>query len=82
MELAVELLAKLLESREVQVTFPELSLSAAELAECASYRALCRIQGILKDDTLSDQDCFQKIEEIVSVFEESGASCGSRHDFG
>ncbi|WP_298031200.1 hypothetical protein [uncultured Dysosmobacter sp.] len=47
----------------------------------ASSRALRRIQQILSDGALSDQDCFQKIEEVVTLMEELGLSCGGRHDF-
>ena len=82
MELATELLSKLLENRQVNVTFPGLRLSAAEILESASYQALCQIHDILCDDTLSDQECFQKIEQIVCVFEGLGSGCGNRHDFG
>ena len=38
--------------------------------------------NILDDDSLDDATCFQKIEEIVCVFEEMGFNGGSRHDFG
>ena len=44
--------------------------------------ALLQIQHILKDESLNDQECFYKIEEIVRVFERLGSGCGSRHDFG
>lgn len=47
----------------------------------ASSRALRRIQQILSDGALSDQDCFQKIEEVVTLMEELGLSCCGRHDF-
>lgn len=81
MELAAELLGKLLENRQINVTFPGLKLTAPDILEAASYQALCQIQDILRDDTLDDPACFQKIEEIVQVFEQIGADCGSRHDF-
>jgi hypothetical protein len=48
--------------------------------EC--YRALCKIKQILENDALEDADCFQRIEEIVSVFESLGSNAGCRHDFG
>ena len=82
MELAVELLAKLLERREINVSFPTLDLTAKDLLESASYRALCQIQAILKDDDLSDPEYFQKIEAVVQTLEDMGVSCGNRHDFG
>ena len=42
MELAVELLAKILERREITVSFPTLDLTAKDLLESASYQALCQ----------------------------------------
>lgn len=81
MELAAELLGKLLENRQINVTFPGLKLTAPDILEAASYQALCQIQDILRDDTLDDPACFQRIEKIVQVFERIGADCGSRHDF-
>ena len=81
MELAVELLSKLLERREINVTFPGLNLTAPDILEAASYQALCQIQDILRNDALDDPECFQRIEEIVQVFERMGSGCGSRHDF-
>lgn len=48
----------------------------------ASSRALRRIQLILADDSLSDRECFQKIETIVSLLEDLGLDTGGRHDFG
>lgn len=47
----------------------------------ASVRVLLKIRDILGDETLSDQECFYKIEEIVSLFETLGITCGGRHDF-
>lgn len=81
MELAVELLSKLLEKREINITFPGLNLTAPDILEAASYQALCQIRDILRNDTLDDPECFQRIEEIVQVFERMGSGCGSRHDF-
>lgn len=41
-----------------------------------------KILEIIRDDTLSDEICFHKIEAIISLYEELGISTGSRHDFG
>lgn len=81
MELAAELLGKLLENRQINITFPGLNLTAPDILEAASYQALCQIQDILRDDTLDDPECFQKIEEIVQVFERMDTDCGCRRDF-
>ena len=48
----------------------------------AAGRMLWKIRDILADDTLSDEECFRKIEAIVSLLEEAGISSGGRHDFG
>ncbi len=81
MELAVSLLSKLLENHSLCVNFPQLDLTAKDMLESASYQALCQIREIIMDDTLSDPECFQKIERIVCLFEELGIDCGNRHDF-
>ena len=50
---------------------------------CLTPRAaLKKILEIIRDDTLSDEICFHKIEAIISLYEELGISTGSRHDFG
>ena len=82
MQLYTEILAHLLSQCNAEILFPGLDLNANEIIEIRSYCALKKIQEILKDDSLSDSDCFQKIEAIVNVFESIGASCGTRHDFG
>lgn len=82
MDLAIQLLSKLLERRQIRVTFPDLNLTAQEMVEASSYQALCQIREILRDDSLSDPECFEKIERIVCLFEQMGSNCGSRHDFG
>lgn len=43
-------------------------------------QALCAIHHVLGEDT-PDETCFQKIEEIVHIFEVIGADGGARHDF-
>ena len=40
-----------------------------------------KILEIIRDDTLSDEICFHKIEAIISLYEELGISTGGRHDF-
>lgn len=52
------------------------------LVSDAAGRMLWKIRDILADDTLSDEECFRKIEAIVSLLEEAGISSGGRHDFG
>lgn len=52
------------------------------LVSDAAGRALLRIRDILADDSLSDAECFARIEAIVALLEDLGISCGGRHDFG
>ena len=51
------------------------------LIEGKAYKTLMRIKAILEDDTLDDEGCFFRIEEIVCEFEKIGLSCEYRHDF-
>lgn len=51
------------------------------LVSDASTRALLKIRDILADDTLSDENCFHRIETIVCLLEDLGIDCGARHDF-
>lgn len=49
--------------------------------ELQCYITLAKIKHVLEDDTLTDRDCFQRIEEIVSIYEEMGDKIRFRHDF-
>lgn len=51
------------------------------LVSDASGRALLRIRNILADSTLSDENCFHRIEAIVRLLEDLGIDCEERHDF-
>ena len=82
MELYKEILAYALSCEACQVIFPTLKLDAVQIVELECYRALHKIKAIIEDDSLADDECFMKIEEIVRVFEAMGSSGGARHDFG
>lgn len=82
MELYEEILSRILSSGKMHVIFSNPTINAAELIESESYKALKKIKDILSDDRLSDGECFQKIEEIICVFEALGSNGGSRHDSG
>lgn len=62
--------------------FPRLKISAREIVGMECYKALRKIRAILADDRLNDAECFQKIVEIVQVFDQMHTGCGGRHDFG
>jgi len=82
MELCVEILAHLLAQENAKIIFSELELNAAEIVELQCYQTLCRIQKIVRDDTLEDPECFERIEQIICAFEAMGSDGGNRHDFG
>ncbi len=35
----------------------------------------------MRDDSLSDAECFEQIEMVICVLEEIGSNGGVRHDF-
>lgn len=51
----------------------------AAILEGRCYRALCKIQTFVQDDSLDD---FQCMEHIVEVFCQYGLKHGARHGFG
>jgi len=79
MELYKEILAKVIEKEEMQIIFPNLQISVAEIIKIESYEALQKIKTIIGNDSLSDSEC---IEKIVCVLENIGSNGGNRHDFG
>ena len=52
------------------------------MMEMKCYQALQAIKRILEEDELDDEECFDRIEKIVSVFEALGSGIYDRHDFG
>ena len=81
MNLYLNLLRELLESENVEITFPNLKVNVEQAIESRCYMLLKNIKQIIDDDSLTDKECFQKIEEIICVFEEIGLGGGTRHDF-
>ena len=81
MQLYQEILAALAKE-EVQITFPNLKINLTEIVESESYQALQKIKAVITDDSLTDSECFMKIEEIINIFETLGSGGGTRHDFG
>lgn len=78
MEIYHQILALYLASSQ---RFEEL-IDVPSILEGICYRTLCSIREILMDPALTDEGCFQKIEEIVELYEQIGSDAGSRHDFG
>ena len=81
MDLYKEILAQALTYGEVKVTFSEGNCDLAKLVEGECYKALEKIKAVIHDDSLSDKDCFMRIEEIVNILESVGSNGGFRHDF-
>ena len=82
MELYQEILLHAIANEKIEITIPSLKMDAKEIVEGACYRALLQIKEILDHDELDDAACFEKIEQIVCLFEEIGSNGGCRHDFG
>ena len=72
----------MLSEYEMHITFPDLPSSPEKFLENACYRALTNIRDVLRDDTLEDDQCLYRIEQIICLFEELGSDGGNRHDFG
>lgn len=81
MELYKNILSKILENEDVQIIFPNLKINPTEIINLESYKALNKIKKIIDDETLTDEECFLKIEEIILVFEQWNGLDGYRHDF-
>ena len=82
MEFLEELLVSAIQKGKVRIGLRARMRKVERLVEKESVQALYRIKKMIEDDFLSDVECFEKIEEIVNIFEELGMTCGSRHDFG
>lgn len=69
-----------------QVLADSIPLFPAEdlkiIAEGRCYLLLQRIRDVVADESLGDPECFQKIEEIIRILNESLIDTGPRHDFG
>ena len=79
MELYQEILLKGLERGDFRLT---LSESTEEWLKGNVYQTLVQIRDIIRDDSLTDEECFMQIEEIVCALERLGSDGGIRHDFG
>jgi len=81
METNLSILAKLLIDSGAQVTISGGGEMLERLMRERCCQALREIREVLDDGTLDDPSCFQRIEEIVEIYEKLGANGGSRHDF-
>lgn len=82
MELYAEMLTKILAGTSMEIRFPDLDKELPELLRSAEHIALYRIKEIVEDDSIDDEECFERIELIMETLEEAGILCVNRHDFG
>ena len=82
MELYAEILTEILVKHPISNIFPELKLIIQNIVKMECYKALQEIKTIITDDSFSDRECFDKIEQIVCALENIGVDCANRHDFG
>ena len=82
MEFYKEILAHALTYGKMQIVFPGQEIDIHRIAENVCCQTLQKIKAIIEDDSLEDEACFMKIEQIVCVLEEIGSTGGNRHDFG
>ena len=80
MDLYKQILIRVLEKQKAEVYFPDLKSSATDIVESTCYKALSEIKAVLEDSTLEDDECFERIERIVCIFEENCGSLSYRHD--
>ena len=81
MELYKDILCTLLQNEAVEVRFPDLSVPC-DFFGTVCYRTLKKIKAVIDDNTTDDAACFEKIEEIMEIFEELCGKLPHRHDFG
>ena len=79
MEFVISILAAYLKKEKIEVTFPQLQCSAAEIVNQMSYKMLKRIKDVLEDTTVNDPDCYQQIENIIKCFEMYDITVNNRH---
>lgn len=80
MRLYEEILLQVIRNSEENILSSAFIPELAGMVESVSYKALCKIKQIIQDESLSDKECFQQIEEVICVLEEIGSNGGERHN--
>ena len=75
------MLAKFLENDKTAQIFLNYETSIEQIVKSECYMALEKIQAVVRNDSLSDPECFTRVEEIICALEDIGGNCGSRHDW-
>ena len=73
MELYEEIILKVVKEGQIK--------NLDEIIHSKCYNSLEKIKQIVSENTLTDTDCFLKIEEIICTLESIGSNGGSRHDY-
>jgi len=82
MRLYADMLEKILEEADGKPHIFAFKINADKIIKKRCYKALREIKKVLEDDSLEDEECFERIEEIVCIYERIGSDGGVRHDFG
>ena len=77
MELYEEIIIHALEKQQISLAALAQASCMEKIVEGVCYRTLRRIKEIVEDDSLTDEDCFWKIEEIVVALEQIGSDGGN-----
>ena len=80
MDLIYELLVSYFREERDKNTITK-ALNFEQIVEKQCYKILSEIKNIIQDEKVEDNDCFDKIEKIVCLFESYGIDFGTRHDF-
>lgn len=80
-ELWQELLASALSKEECLISFPNLKQTdIVKIVESEAYQILKTIRDILRHPSWSDEVCYAKIDELITLFFDHGIITGDRHD--
>ena len=82
MELDMDLYRKILAEYYAIYGGLDERMDGTAIVQDVCCRAILEIREILRDESLEDQNCFAKIEEIVCVLERMGLDGSGKHDFG
>ncbi|MBS6367633.1 MAG: hypothetical protein KH420_09835 [Clostridiales bacterium] len=66
----------------IQYLLPIFDRNATAITELKCYHILAQIRQVLNNETLTDTDCFERIEEIIKIFDAHSITGLNRHDFG
>lgn len=78
MELLKEIILSTLYNNKAKVSIDFGDTDIPSILDVESSKRLKEIHRVLCDDTLDD---FQCIENIITIYENIGITCGSRHNF-